>query len=82
MVTEEVGGGNGRAHILKTPPIPTRTAKSIFRPLWRNSPEEIDAPANATPTPIPTLDFAALQAQLQAEGQTLGLPIKSVFMPA
>lgn len=31
-----------------------------------------DSPeATATPTPIPTLDFAALQAQLQAEGQML-----------
>ncbi len=36
-----------------------------------NSPEEIDAPANAAPTPIPPLDFAALQTQLQAEGLAL-----------
>lgn len=36
-----------------------------------SSPEEIDASANAPPTPIPTLDFAALQTQLQAEGLAL-----------
>lgn len=29
------------------------------------------APANATPTPIPILDFTAVQAQLQAEGLAL-----------
>ena len=48
------------------------TNNEIYLPaVVGNSPEEIDVPANATPTPLPTLDFAALQAQLQAEGQTL-----------
>ncbi len=48
------------------------TSSQIYLPaVVGSSPEEIDAPINAAPTPIPTLDFAALQTQLQAQGQTL-----------
>lgn len=48
------------------------TGSEIYLPVVVDDlPEEIALPANATPTPIPTLDFAALQTQLQAEGQTL-----------
>jgi hypothetical protein len=46
-------------------------SSEIYLPVVISSPEEIDASANAMPTPIPTLDFAALQTQLQAQGQTL-----------
>lgn len=48
------------------------TGSEVYLPaVVKDSLEAADTPANLSPTPIPTLDFAALQAQLQAEGQML-----------
>lgn len=37
-----------------------------------NQVDEVDEIASASPTPVPTLDFAAIQADLQANGQDIG----------
>lgn len=51
-------------------PIPvSETGSELYLPAIVN--ELPDAPASPAATPLPVLDFAALQAQLQAEGQML-----------
>jgi hypothetical protein len=54
------------------------STNDVFLPFTGGSPATPGAPSTATPTPLPTVDFAAVRQELQAQGQELAF-VKTGF---
>lgn len=54
------------------------SSNDVFLPFAGGAPDTPAAPPTATPAPLPTVNFAAVQAELQAQGQELAF-VKTGF---